>query len=123
LYTAEGTPMLWQGQEFAESYSLPNSGNGRICFRRNVHWEYFYDAFGVPLVRLYRTLGSLRRTCPALRSRESFYYNTISRTADGIVVYRRQSTAAKQVAMVFLNFSNGRQSVAVPFPRREPIVK
>jgi maltooligosyltrehalose trehalohydrolase len=116
LYTSQGTPMLWQGQEFAENYYLPDQGNGRICFRRDVHWEHFYDDFGVPLVRLYRILGTLRQTCPALRSQESFYYNAQSRPRDGVVAYRRQSTAAEQIAMVFLNFSDEEQSIAVPFP-------
>ncbi|HYU72385.1 MAG TPA: alpha-amylase family glycosyl hydrolase [Ktedonobacteraceae bacterium] len=116
LYTCQGTPMLWQGQEFAQNYFLPNSGNGRICFRRDVNWEYFYDDSGVLLVRLYRTLGMLRHTYPALRSRESFYYNSQSRPRDGVVAYKRSSTAAKQVAMVFLNFSDVQQSLWVPFP-------
>src|SRR5262249_9793406 len=40
------------------------SGNGRIAFRRDVNWEYFYDDFGGPLIRLYRILGRLRRTYP-----------------------------------------------------------
>jgi len=32
------------------------------------------------------------------------------------VAYRRQSTAAQQIAMVFLNFSDAHQSISVPFP-------
>jgi len=78
-----------------------------------VSWEYYYDDFGVPLVRLYRNLGRLRHTCPALRSRESFYYNTQSRPGDGIVAYRRQSADGSQIAMVFLNFSDTQQSILV----------
>ena len=35
---------------------------------------------------------------------------------DRVVVYRRQSTPDHQIAMVFLNFSDGLQSIAVPFP-------
>ncbi|GAC1656887.1 MAG: hypothetical protein NVS4B7_01440 [Ktedonobacteraceae bacterium] len=117
LYTCQGIPMLWQGQEFAESYVLPNTGNGRICFRRDIHWEYFYDSFGEPLVRLYRVLATLRHSCPALRSRESLYYKDQSRPADGIVAYSRQSSAAAQVALVFLNFSDVQQALSVPFPQ------
>lgn len=116
LYTCQGTPMLWQGQEFADNYVLPDSGDLRIHFRRNVHWEYFYDDMGAPLVRLYRLLGQLRHDCPALRSRESYYYNTNSRPADGVVAYRRQSSAAQQVAIVFLNFTDQQQALSVPFP-------
>ena len=108
--------MLWQGQEFAESYILPDQGIARINFERNIHWEYFYDAFGSPLVRLYRILGTLRHAYPALRSHESFYYNEQSRTKDGIIAYSRQSTAANQYAIVFLNFSDQQQSISLPFP-------
>ena len=56
LLTCAGTPMLWQGQEFADNYVLPDAGNGRICYRRDVHWEYYFDEFGAPLVRLYQIL-------------------------------------------------------------------
>ena len=108
--------MLWQGQELAESYILPDQGSARINFRRDIHWEYFYDDFGSPLVRLYRILGMLWRAYPALRNHESFYYNEQSRTSDSIVVYSRQSTAAKQCAIVFLNFSDQQQSISIPFP-------
>jgi 1,4-alpha-glucan branching enzyme len=116
LYTCQGTPMLWEGQEFAENYILPASGDLRVHFRRNVHWEYFYDDYGGPLVRLYRVLGRLRHTYPALRSRESFYDNVHSRPADGMVVYHRRSPAAGQIALIFLNFSDTPRSISVPFP-------
>ena len=116
LYTCQGTPMLWQGQEFAESWILPGSGDARVHFRRDVHWEYFYDDFGSPLVRLYRILGKLRHATPALRSRESFYDNIHSRPGDGVIVYRRFSTPAQQTALVFLNFSDHSQGISVPFP-------
>jgi 1,4-alpha-glucan branching enzyme len=43
LYTAKGIPMLWQGQEFAENWSLPDWGIGRNLFMRPLHWEYFYE--------------------------------------------------------------------------------
>jgi 1,4-alpha-glucan branching enzyme len=117
LYTSQGIPMLWQGQEFAENWVLPNSGNGRVCFRRDVNWEYFYDDFGAQLVRLYRVLARLRRAQSSLRSRESFYYNVQSRPADGLLAYRRESSATHQLSMVFLNFSDQSNSLRVPFPQ------
>jgi maltooligosyltrehalose trehalohydrolase len=113
LYTCQGIPTLWQGQEFAESYVLPDQGSVRINFRRDIHCEYFYDDFGG---RPYRILGTLRHAYPALRSHESFYYNEQSRARDGIVAYSRQSTAAQQFAIVLLNFSDQRQSTSIPFP-------
>src|SRR5205085_4210058 len=121
LYTCQGIPMLWQGQEFAENYALPDKGNARISFRRGLHWEYFYDEDGKALVRLYRRLGQLRQQHRALRGRESFYYNEQSRPADGVVAYRRRAaataTAAADVAMVFLNFSDVERVVSIPFPK------
>jgi maltooligosyltrehalose trehalohydrolase len=117
LYTCQGIPMLWEGQEFADSYSLPNSGDARIHFRRNTHWEYFYDDQGGPLVRLYRILGSLRHAHPALRSRDSFYDNVNSRPSDGVIVYRRHSAPDNELALVFVNFSDQARTVSVPFPQ------
>jgi 1,4-alpha-glucan branching enzyme len=115
LFTCEGIPMLWQGQEFADNYVLPAGGDARIHFRRDAHWEYFYDDAGGPLVRLHRVLAGLRVSNPALRSRESFYYNLASRPADGLLVYRRQSAGAAQIALVCLNFSDAERQLAVPF--------
>jgi len=119
LFTCQGIPMLWQGQEFADNYTLPPGGRRRISFLRNVHWEYFYDVFGLALVRLYRTLGSLRRNKRSLRSRDSFYYFQESRPADQVFAYRRRAAATatqpEEVAMVFLNFSDVQQNIAVPF--------
>ncbi|GCE12344.1 alpha-amylase family glycosyl hydrolase [Tengunoibacter tsumagoiensis] len=114
LYTSEGIPMLWQGQEFVQNYVLPESGRARINYQRNVSWEYFYDEFGAPMIRLYRNLARLRSSYAALRSRDSFYYSAESRPQDGIVAYRRQ--AQGQVAIVCLNFSDGAQTLELPFP-------
>jgi 1,4-alpha-glucan branching enzyme len=114
LYTCQGIPMLWQGQEFAENYFLPDNGNSRIRLRRDINWEYFYDDFGRPLIRLYRVLGKLRQTYPALRSRDSFYYH--QQSTNQVVVYRRESKPANQIAIVFLNFSDSPQTIWIPFP-------
>jgi maltooligosyltrehalose trehalohydrolase len=121
LYTCQGIPMLWQGQEFAENYTLPEGGNARISVRRSVHWEYFYDQAGLALVRLYRKLAQLRKTFPALRSRKSFYFNQQSRPRDGIVAYQRSAdataTAAEQVALVLLNFADEPREILIPFAK------
>jgi maltooligosyltrehalose trehalohydrolase len=37
LYTCQGIPMLWQGQEFADSYNLPDDGSGRVHLARMTH--------------------------------------------------------------------------------------
>jgi 1,4-alpha-glucan branching enzyme len=122
LYTLQGIPMLWQGQEFADNYNLPDRGSARIGLRRDVHWEFFYDDFGSPLVRLYRRLGELRRGRRALRSRESYYYYEQSLQGNGIVVYHRHAPAAaseaEEFAMVLINFSDTAATVSVPFPKQ-----
>jgi maltooligosyltrehalose trehalohydrolase len=121
LYTLQGVPMLWQGQEFADNYNLPASGFARIGLRRDTHWEFFYDEFGSPLVRLYRRLGLLRRTLPALRSRESFFYNVQSLQGTQIIAYHRHApataAAAEQFVMVLVNFADSSASITLPFPK------
>jgi 1,4-alpha-glucan branching enzyme len=120
LYTCQGVPMLWQGQEFAESWTLPSSGAARIAFRRNVHWEYFYDTPGQTLVGLYRRLGTLRREHRALRSRESYYYYEQSDPGAQTIAYHRRATPfgrePEEIAIVFLNFSDRDARIALPFP-------
>lgn len=113
-YTASGIPMLWQGQEFSDNYVLASDGNLRVHFRRDAHWEYFYDPSGSPLIRLHRILGKLRAGHPALRGRDSFYYNQSSHISAGIIGYRRST--GNDTALVFLNFSDAPQTMTIPFP-------
>ena len=121
LYTSQGVPMLWEGEEFADDYNLPSDGSARIGLRRDAHWEYFYDDFGQPLIRLYRRLGQLRRTSAALRSRESFYYWQQSLQGTQMIAYHRHAAAtassAEQYAMVVLNFSGQADTIRLPFPK------
>ncbi len=120
LYTGQGVPMLWQGQEFAENYTVPHGGYERVLARRPLHWEYFYDQAGKGLIRLYRIMGRLRREHRALRSRTSWYYHDISRPGEGLIIYRREAeatdTQAAEKALVFLNFSDHSRGVDFPFP-------
>jgi 1,4-alpha-glucan branching enzyme len=115
LLTAKGIPMLWQGQELGENWGLKGFGEGRILFERPVHWEYFYDAYGKALVRLYRILGRIRRQHRALGSRSGFFYvNDPSHARNGVVVYRRSAPAESLV--VALNFSDQERWVEIEFP-------
>ena len=125
LYTAQGIPMLWQGQEFADNYNLPDRGNARVGLRRDTHWEFFYDQCGSPLIRLYRILGNLRRTHRVLRSRESYYYYLQSlQQGSQTLAYHRHAPAtavlAEEYAMVILNFSDGAAKISLPFPKAGP---
>jgi maltooligosyltrehalose trehalohydrolase len=121
LYTAQGVPMLWEGEEFADNYALPSAGSARINLRRDVNWGYFYDDQGVPLIRLFRILGQLRSASPALRSRESFFYYQQSLQENSILAYHRHApataTTTEQYAMVLLNFGPTAGTIAVPFPK------
>ena len=121
LLTAQGIPMLWQGQEFADNYPLPGTGLARVHLRRDTHWEYFYDAYGLALVRVYRRLGQLRRTSRALRSRESYFYYLQSLQGTQIVAYHRHApaagAAAEEYAMALLNFADSAGTISVPFPK------
>jgi maltooligosyltrehalose trehalohydrolase len=120
LYTSQGVPMLWEGEEFADDYNLPADGSARVNLRRDTHWEYFYDSYGSPLMRIYRRLATLRRLNPALRSRESFYYWQQSLQNSRLVAYHRYAPASaarpEQYAMVILNFAPYPDTIAVPFP-------
>ncbi len=121
LYTAKGIPMLWQGQEFGESWGVPSSGLGRNLFRRPLHWEYFYDEHGKALVRLHRIMGKLRRERPALSSRGYFfYYHDLNHLHRNMITFRREiqpsQNSAGESVLVLLNFSDADAEVWIPFP-------
>ena len=61
LLMSKGIPMLWQGEEFAENYFLPDFGAGRVALLRPLRWDYFYDGSGQPIVALVRKLLRIRR--------------------------------------------------------------
>lgn len=121
LYTCQGVPMLWEGEEFVDDYQLPSEGAARINLRRDVHWEYFYDDQGSAVVRLCRVLGSMRAANPALRGRSSYYYNLQSLVGNAIVAYHRYALAtggaAEQYAMVVINFGQAEGQIELPFPK------
>jgi 1,4-alpha-glucan branching enzyme len=121
LYTAKGIPMLWQGQEFAENWSVPSWGIGRNLFMRPLHWEYFYDATGKALVRLYRIMGDLRRKHRALWSRGFFYYYyDPNHLQKGVIAYWREaatiSTQPAESLVILLNFSDSTADVWIQWP-------
>jgi 1,4-alpha-glucan branching enzyme len=121
LLTCQGIPMLWQGQELADNYNLPDNGNARVHLRRDTHWEFFYDQDGQPLIRLYRILGQLRRSSRALRGTQSYYYYLQSHQQTQIVAYYRYASASGTLpedwALVLLNFASTDGQISVPFPK------
>ena len=118
LYTCQGIPMLWQGQEFGENNSVPYLGPGGVFLRRPLNWRYFYDDAGQNLVGLYRKMGSLRKKYIALRSRKSQYYEQ-SIPDKGVIVYDRvaefEDSQKTHKVMVFLNFSDSDFGIWIPF--------
>jgi len=72
------------------------------------------------LISLYRRLGPLRRSTPALRGRDSYYYNQQSLQGNQVLIFSRHAAAngadAESWALVLLNFGNDDAAVQAPFP-------
>ena len=133
LLTCPGTPMIQNGQEFAEDYWIMENdeGSGRRVQPRPLRWKYPYDNFGSNLLRLYRRLIEIRLNYPGLRS-NNFYpdwqewqtqFNLEGYGIDvntGIAIYHRwgnSSTGTLQRFIIVLNFSNDKHWVTIPFPK------
>lgn len=118
LLTAQGVPLLWQGQELGEIYGKHDDGGSRVLAARPLHWNYFYEPAGRALVRLYRRLGQLRKRLAALRSRNSYFHFDRSDLDRGLLAYQRTpDNAAEPAVMVLLNFGEYEGELTVPFPR------
>lgn len=116
LLTAKGIPMLWQGQEFGENYFVPNDGLGRVMLLRPLRWDYFYDAAGKNLVRLIRSLISLRKNCAELRRGTHYFHNDYEHyLSRGILLFQREDAAV--VSLIAVNFTDVEQSVPFLFKR------
>jgi 1,4-alpha-glucan branching enzyme len=133
LLTSPGTPMLQNGQEFAEDHWIPEDdrGTGRRVKGRPLRWGYASDPVGRTLVALYRRLIALRNTYAALRS-DGFYpprwetWQTHMNpqgygldTERQLAIYHRWGRGEDgrlQRFIVALNFSEVDQQVDVPFP-------
>ena len=118
LMTAEGVPLLWQGQEFGEVYGKHDEGGSRVLAARPLHWSFFYEPGGRALVQLYRRLGRLRHRYQALRSRSSYYHFDRSDPHRGLVAFERHpDDPADPAVMVLINFDAFDGELTVPFPR------
>ncbi|MBN2525272.1 MAG: 1,4-alpha-glucan branching enzyme [Deltaproteobacteria bacterium] len=70
LFTISGTPMIYNGQEFAIDDSdnvMPETGTKRVQ-SRPVKWEKSNDHTGQEMFKLYRKLIQIRKDHPAFRS-------------------------------------------------------
>jgi 1,4-alpha-glucan branching enzyme len=133
LLTSPGSPMIQNGQEFAEDHWIPedDQGTGRRVLPRPLRWKLLNNRIGQSVFDLYKRLIGIRHTYPALRSR-NFYpeaweewqtrFNPAGFGIDTerqLVLYHRWGTAddgSLQRFYIVLNFSEQTQRVTVPFP-------
>jgi len=115
LLTAAGIPLLWQGQEFGENYTLPLQGIGRTMLLRPVRWDYFYDTAGQYLVHLVRALLQIRRSFPQFRTGSQYFYTDASYAAEHLVLFSRE--AAGQYSLVAVNLSDTDALTSFTFPQ------
>ncbi len=115
LLMSKGIPMLWQGQEFAENYFLPDVGAGRVSLLRPVRWDFFYDEAGRAVVGLVRKLLKIRRKHAHVRGGAYFFFNHWDRyLSRGLLLFARYLGA--RYTLVAVNTSPGAQTVPFWFP-------
>jgi 1,4-alpha-glucan branching enzyme len=114
LLTARGVPLLWQGQEFGESYTLRPGGLGKVAVTRPVRWEFFSDPAGRTLVRLVRRLLALRRRLDQLRGDHHVVHDDAEHRANQVLVIERRSRGG--LSLVAVNFADCDQTVLLRPP-------
>jgi len=133
LLTCPGSPMIQNGQEFAEDYWMmeDDKGSNRRVQPRPLRWSFANDRFGRPLRDLYKKMIQIRNDHPGLRSdniypvdwpKDQGTFNDMGygvQRETGIVIYHRwgnSGTGIVQRFMIVLNFSQVERTVTVPFP-------
>ena len=115
LLMSKGIPMLWQGEEFAENYFLPDFGMGRVSLLRPMRWDFFYDDSGRPIVSLVRKLLRIRRERDHIRQGTYFFFNDWDRYQQfGVLLFARYAGA--QYTLVAVNFSDTDRTIPFWFP-------
>jgi 1,4-alpha-glucan branching enzyme len=128
LFTTPGAILLYSGQEWGEDAWMPEgseegaSGTSRVIHRA-IHWSSAGDQHGKRIGDLYRPLIKLRKTHPSLRS-PNFYPDDYSTAFNNqgygfneekqVVIFHRWDDTER--IMVVINFSQGDQTVNIPFP-------
>lgn len=122
LFTAQGIPMIWQGQEFGfQSGWLDNNGNGnwdeeKLSYRP-VDWSLLDSEEGQSHLNHYSRLARFRKTNPAFS--KGTFYDLWRYDAERVIVYgykdESEGNSDDQV-VVIANFSSSNQTVNdVPF--------
>ncbi|EHR00320.1 alpha-amylase family glycosyl hydrolase [Bradyrhizobium sp. WSM471] len=115
LLMSKGIPMLWQCEEFAENYFLPDFGMGRVSLLRPMRWDFFYDESGRPIVSLVRKLLRIRRQRDHMRQGTYFFFNDWNRYQQfGVLLFARYAGA--HYTLVAVNFSDTDRTVPFWFP-------
>lgn len=115
LLMSKGIPMLWQGEEFAENYFLPDFGMGRVSLLRPMRWDFFYDESGRPIVGLVRRLLRIRRERDHIRQGTYFFFNDWDRYQQfGILLFARYDGA--RYTLIAVNFGDTGRTVPFWFP-------
>ena len=115
LLMSKGLPMLWQGEEFAENYFLPDSGLGRVALLRPLRWDFFYDESGQPIVSLVRRLLRIRRQRDHIRRGTYFFFNDWDRYQQyGVLLFARYDGG--RYTLVGVNVGDTEQRVPFWFP-------
>jgi maltooligosyltrehalose trehalohydrolase len=115
LLMGKGLPMLWQGEELAENYFLPDIGTGRVGLLRPLRWDYFYDGAGQPIVNLVRKLLRIRQERAHIRQGTFFFFNDWDRYQRfGLLLFARYDGA--QYTLVAVNTGDSEQTVPFWFP-------
>lgn len=115
LLMSKGIPMLWQGEEFAENYFLPDFGMGRVSLLRPMRWDFFYDESGRPIVSLMRRLLRIRRQRDHIRQGTYFFFNDWDRYQQfGILLFARYNGA--RYTLIAVNFGDTDRTVPFWFP-------
>jgi 1,4-alpha-glucan branching enzyme len=115
LLMSKGIPMLWQGEEFAENYFLPEGGLGRVAMLRPMRWDMFYDDPGQQIIHLMRKLCRLRRDRQHIRSGQYYFFDNWERyQSKGLLLFARYQGAA--YTLIAVNTSDTEQTVPFWFP-------
>jgi len=115
LLMGKGIPMLWQGEEFAENYFLPEEGLGRVAMLRPMRWELFYDTPGQQVSRLVRKLCRIRRNREHIRSGQYYFFNDWERyQSKGLLLFARYRDGA--YTLIAVNTGGADQTVPFWFP-------
>jgi maltooligosyltrehalose trehalohydrolase len=115
ILMSKGIPMLWQGEEFAENYFLPEFGAGRVSLLRPLRWDYFYDAAGKPVVALVRKLLRIRGERTHIQTGSYFFFNHWERyQSRGVLLFARYD--GEQYTLVGVNTADDAATIPFWFP-------